>query len=88
MLTIEEQRATCNLPWVKKCYFPHAGDVSTEHLRSPSVSSVMKVVTGFLTVHHLARATIANVTKRLLRKIESRVRLVCHTFNSLCQYVR
>ena len=54
MLAIEEQRATCNLPCVKKCYFPHAGDVLTEHLRSSSVSNVIKVVKAvmaFLTVH-------------------------------------
>ena len=44
MLGIEEQCATCNLPCVKKCYFPHAGDVSTEHLRSSSVSNVIKAV--------------------------------------------
>ena len=75
MLAIDEQRATCNMPCVKKCYFLHAGDVSTEHLRSSSVSNVTKAVTAFLTVHYLARATIANVTKRFLRKIESRERL-------------
>ena len=75
MLAIEEQRATCNLLCVKNCYFPHAGNVSTEHLRSSSVSNDMKAikaVTAFLTVPYLARVTIANVTKRLLRKIESR----------------
>ena len=44
MLAIEEQRATCNLPCVKNCHFPHAGDVSTEHLRSSSVSNVIKAV--------------------------------------------
>ena len=50
MPAIEEQRATCNLPCVKNCHFPHAGDVSTEHLRSSSVSNVIqavKAVTAF-----------------------------------------
>ena len=47
MLAIDEQRATCNMPCVKKCYFPHEGDVSTEHLRSSSVSNVIKAVTAF-----------------------------------------
>ena len=52
--------------------------VSTEHLRSSSVSNVIKAVKAvkaFLTFHYLARSTKANVTKRLLRKIESRERL-------------
>ena len=62
MLAIEEQRATCDLPCVKNCYFPHVGDVTTEHLQSSSVSNAMKAVTAFITVHYLARATIANVT--------------------------
>ena len=44
MLAIQEQRPTCNLPCVKKCYFPHAGDVSTEHLRCSSGSNVIKAV--------------------------------------------
>ena len=47
MLAIDEQRATCNLPCVKNFYFPHAGDVSTKHLRSSSVSNVIKPVTAF-----------------------------------------
>ena len=47
MLAIDEQRATCNLPCVKNCYFPHSGDVSTEHLWSSSVSNVIKAVTAF-----------------------------------------
>ena len=53
MIAIDEKRATCNMPCVKKCYFPHAGDVLTEHLRSSSVSNVIKAVTAFLffTVH-------------------------------------
>ena len=74
MLAIEKQRATRNLPCVKNCYFPHAGDVSTEHFRSSSFSNVTKAVTAFLTVNYLARATRANVTKRLLRKIKSHKR--------------
>ena len=83
MLAIEEQRATCNLPCVKNCYFPHAGDVSTEYLRSSSVSNVIKAVKA-VTVYYLARATIANFTKRLLRKIESRERLAnCWYVNTL-----
>ena len=48
MLANEEQRATCNLPCVKNCYFSHARDVSTEHLRSLSVLNVIKAVTAFL----------------------------------------
>ena len=68
-------RSIC-LPCVKNCYFPHAGDVSTEYLRSSSVSLGFKCHKGrngfFYRFHYLARATIANVTKRLLRKIESR----------------
>ena len=47
MLAIGEKRATCNMPCVKKCYFPHAGDVLTEHLRSSSVSNLIKAVTAF-----------------------------------------
>ena len=50
MLAIDEQRATCNLPCVKNCYFPHTGDVSTEHLRSSSVSNVIKAVTAFFSM--------------------------------------
>ena len=42
MPAIEEQRATCNLPSVKNCYFSHAGDISTEDLRSSSISNVIK----------------------------------------------
>ena len=71
MLAIEEQRATFKSPCVKNCYFPHAGDVSTEHLRSSSVLNVIKAVkavTNFLTVHYLAGATIANV-----KAIEDRI---------------
>ena len=47
MLAIDEQRATCNMPCVKKCYFPHAGGVSTKHLQSSSVSNVIRAVTAF-----------------------------------------
>ena len=50
ILAIDEQRATCNLllaTCVKKCYFPHRGDVSTEQIRSSSVSNVIKAVTAF-----------------------------------------
>ena len=44
LLAIEE-RATCNLSCVKNCCFPHT-DVSTEYLRSSSVSNVIKTVTA------------------------------------------
>ena len=47
MLAIDEQRATCNLPCVKNYSSPHVGDVSTDHLRSSSVSNVIKAVTAF-----------------------------------------
>ena len=33
MPAIEEQRACCNLPCVKNCYFPDAGDVIWRVLR-------------------------------------------------------
>ena len=58
---------------MKNCYFPHTGDISTEHLPSLLVANVIKAVkavTAFLAVHYLATATIPNVTKRLLCKIE------------------
>ena len=48
MPDFEEQCATYNLPCVKNCYFPHAGDISAEHLRSSSVSNVIKASNGFL----------------------------------------
>ena len=79
-----KQLATCYMPCVRNCYFPHTGDVSTEHFRSSLVSNVIKAVTAFLTVYCLARGTIANATKRLLRKIESREMLAnCWYVNTL-----
>ena len=59
---------------MKNYYFPHAGDVSTEHLRFSSVSNVIKAGNGFFSGLLFALATMASVTKRLLRKIESRER--------------
>ena len=48
MLAIDEQRATCNMACVKNVIFPmQPGDVSTEHLRSSSVSNVIKALRAF-----------------------------------------
>ena len=87
MLAIEEQRATCNLPCVKKkCYFLHAGDFSTEHLQS-SVSNVKNAVTAFLTVHGFARATIPRYDSKRHKAVVAQDRFAPKTCKLLvCQY--
>ena len=50
---------------------------------------VIKAVTAFLTVHYLACATIANITKRFLCKIESHERLTnCWYVNTFVARVK
>ena len=60
---------------MKNCYLPRARDILAQHLWSSSVSNATKAFMAFSMVHYLVHATIANVSKRLLCKIESQERL-------------
>ena len=84
MLAIDEQRATCNLPCVKNCYSPHAGDVSTEHLRSSSVSNVIKAVTAFFFSGSLIGACYDSKRHKAIVAQDRITRKTCELM--VCQY--